>query len=60
MFLFRIKEYFPNLFAEMRLTYARRTKPEDTAEDDVPSTSGRPEATTYDPLLSNVPKVQLL
>lgn len=41
----------------MRLTYARRTKPDDTTEDDVPSTSGRPESTTYDPLLSNVPKV---
>ncbi|XP_011659040.1 guanine nucleotide exchange factor SPIKE 1 isoform X1 [Cucumis sativus] len=41
---------------EMRLTYARRTKPDDTTEDDVPSTSGRPESTTYDPLLSNVPK----
>lgn len=48
---------YSNSCAEMRLTYARRTKPDDTTEDDVPSTSGRPESTTYDPLLSNVPKV---
>lgn len=57
-FFFLFPFNFSNLFAEMRLTYARRTKADDTTEDNVPSTSGRREATSYDPFISNVPKVR--
>lgn len=47
---------------EMRLASARRTKGEDTTDDDVPSTSGRqfPEATASDPSQSNALKVVLV
>lgn len=46
----------------MRLANARRTKAEDTTDDDVPSTSGRQftEATTSDSSQSNTLKVELV
>ncbi|KAB2636897.1 dedicator of cytokinesis protein 11-like [Pyrus ussuriensis x Pyrus communis] len=47
---------------EMHLASARRTKVEDTTDDDVPSTSGRQftEATVSDSVQSNDPKVVLV
>lgn len=44
-------------FAEMRLANARRTKVEDTTDDDLPSTSGRQFTETTSDV--SVPKVVL-
>lgn len=56
----RIK-YFFDAFAELHLASARRTKAEDTTDEDIPSTSGRQyvEATASDSSQSTNLKVVL-